>query len=108
MLVKSIVTLPALALSALLSNFSWPSGLAATASVLLAPDPSLLAGADALVLVVAALVLLGGDVEVLEVLELPQPVSANATTTSAGVRSFERWGLLAVLWRGLTGRILHA
>lgn len=83
--VKLIETVPAFALSVLLSNFSWPCGSAARLKLELAP----LAGAGVEVaaeLDVVGVAAAGGEDSVeLLVDELPQPASASSPTINAGV-----------------------
>jgi hypothetical protein len=88
--VKSIVTLPALAVSELASNFSWPSGLAASFSV--GPPASLLAagaGVEELLDVAgAAGALAGADAEELVLLdEPPQPARASRPVARVSIET---------------------
>jgi hypothetical protein len=83
MLVKSIDTLPAFAVSEVVSYFSSPCVLAARESAEDAPPavPELAAGVDAVVPPDSAAVL-GGVEAVVPLEELPQPASATAPTVN--------------------------
>ena len=97
--VKSIDTLPAFALSDVVSYFSWPSGFASRLTLDEPPEADPLAGAgvEAVVGVVVELVVgacaavLAEELELDE--ELPQPASASSTAASAGIeiQSTERF-----------------
>src|SRR5436190_11130564 len=84
-LLKSIETLPALALSEVLSNFSSPLGSAASAS-LVSPPPA----GGALVEVVAGAAGAGVDSAVELFLELPQPAAASAAATASAASEVSR------------------
>jgi hypothetical protein len=91
MFVNAIETLPALALSEVVSNFSWPSGLAVRLSApaaLVSP----LAGAGVAALdVVGVAALLGVEAEELVLLEeLPQPASAITPNARTGIEDLAR------------------
>ena len=80
-----IVTLPALVLSEVLSNLSWPLESAASWRLLEAPPPPLeLAGFGVVVAGAAAAVVLVDAVELfeLELLLLPQPATASAASAA--------------------------
>jgi hypothetical protein len=90
MLVKAIETLPAFAVSDVLSNFSWPSGLAARLSDC-PPAPAAGAGVEdvaELDVVGVAAVLGDEEAEELELLEeLPQPARASTPTTTVNIET---------------------
>jgi hypothetical protein len=107
MFVKAIETLPALAVSEVVSNLSWPSGSAARLSVCPALAPLAGAGVEdaaELDVVGVAAGLAGGVLadELLDELpldELPQPAASNAAsaTLSAIARRIVRWTGLQVV-----------
>jgi hypothetical protein len=87
-LVKLIVTAPAFAVSVLVLNESWPSGLAARLSVLAALVPPVVAAG---VEVVAGVVLAGVLAEELVLLEeLPHPARTGMTSASKGSEHLRR------------------
>src|SRR4051812_13213106 len=103
-----IVTLPALALSVVLSNLSWPLGSAASLSLLDAPPPDALPPPEPLVLgggVWAAVVVSLEEPPELELSSLPHPATAKAATAAqsaaAGV-TFSFIGLSSVVGSGFT------
>src|SRR4051812_1754381 len=91
----AIVTLPALALSLLLSNLSWPLGSALSFRLVDAPPPPppdpLVLGAGAGVL--EAVVSLE-ELELLELLSLPQPATAKAATAAQSAPADETFSFI--------------
>jgi hypothetical protein len=92
-LVKEIDTLPALAVSEVVSNFSWPSGLVARLSACPPLPPPAAGVEDVAELVVAGVAgeFVGLVVEELVLLaELPQPASASRPTVNVSTETFGR------------------
>jgi hypothetical protein len=93
-LVKEIDTDPALAVSEVLSNFNWPSELAARLRMEAALEGVLAAGAGAVAL--DALVVAAGVEELVELFdELPQPAAsapASRSTETVGTRRIHARG----------------
>jgi hypothetical protein len=88
MLVKAMETLPAFAVSDVLSNFSWPSGLAARLSDCPAPPAAGAGVEDAAELDVVGVAAVLGDEEAEEpelLEELPQPARASTPTTTPSI-----------------------
>lgn len=92
MLAKAIVTVPALAVSDVVLNFSWPSGSAARASAC-PPPPVAAAGVeDAVELDVDEAGALGVEADELVLLEPlePHPAKASAPTASVSSETVDR------------------
>jgi hypothetical protein len=106
MLVKSIETLPALAVREVVLYLSWPSGLAATLRALPpALSPVAGGGGAGVAADVEAAVVVGVELAVLALFEeLPHPARSSSPVARAGTRAFEVGGFVR---RELTGRILH-